>query len=86
MDMTKNCVKCLKRPAKVWTGYVKSGGDDILAGWCSYCFKGFSGHFMRRMGRLEDKLASRGGSTMPPFTPEVDTMQSEGPYRLVGGK
>lgn len=55
MKATKNCVKCLKRRASSWTGYVVDGADEILAGWCRYCvrFRGFSGHFKRKMGRSQ---------------------------------
>mgnify|MGYP001609558379 CR=1 FL=1 len=50
---TTKCVKCLKREAVCWHGYVlTSDGVSLLAGWCRYHRgdRGFVGHFKREMG------------------------------------
>lgn len=47
------CVRCLKKPAKIWGGYVKRGDKELFAGWCSdRCAnaRGFSGHWREDMG------------------------------------
>lgn len=53
---TKKCVRCLKKPAKFWTGHVLVNGEHILAGWCGKRCRdteGFRGHFRGVMGRKE---------------------------------
>lgn len=54
MKGTKNCVRCLKRKAKIWGGHVKKDKEDVLAGWCNKCreISGFSGHYLREMGMV----------------------------------
>lgn len=57
---TKICVYCLRSPATVWTGHVKSGRrKQIVAGWCDVCYtlsttdaiRGFSGQYVKAMGK-----------------------------------
>lgn len=55
---TKKCVKCLKREATSWCGYVIDKDKTILAGWCRYCSRsaGFSGHFEKQMGVVKENF------------------------------
>lgn len=55
---TRNCVRCLKRPARHWTGHVTIGERMITSGWCADCcakleryeFVGWDGHYRDEMG------------------------------------
>ena len=57
MQRTKKCVKCLKRKAVYWNGYVKADkqyiGKRIRAGWCRQCrpYNDFWGHWLASMGK-----------------------------------
>ena len=52
MKQTIQCVRCMKRPAKMWAGHVLRGKQKIIAGWCKRCDymkPGFRGHWQHLM-------------------------------------
>jgi hypothetical protein len=56
VGQTAKCIKCLKRPANFWCGYVRKGRNNLLAGWCNRCRRedGFYGHWRREMGNDDE--------------------------------
>lgn len=53
MKQTRRCVRCLKRRATFWIGFIDRGNERLLAGFCRYCDRteyGFFGHWRREMG------------------------------------
>jgi len=50
------CVRCLTKPAVMWTGHVLEGKKKYTAGWCGKCqeqlrYMAFCGHYRKEMGK-----------------------------------
>jgi hypothetical protein len=63
MSYTRRCVRCLKKPARFWGGYVVRDYRRLIAGWCSErCAgsgPGFRGHYQTPMGEAPPRGAKR---------------------------
>jgi hypothetical protein len=65
VSYTAMCVRCLKKPARVWSGNVLRDNQRVIAGWCGErCLnaRGFSGHWLPEMGASGVCGSRKGGS------------------------